>query len=97
MKAIEFPSTGAGEAWHLTKDATARLPRGRLPILVRVARGTVLVTQEGEPEDHVLEAGDEAVFPPGGHVVAWALTDAAISTREAVGSASRLQRYALAS
>jgi DUF2917 family protein len=30
------------------------------------------VTREGDPEDHVLRAGEAVVLPPGGKVVAWA-------------------------
>jgi hypothetical protein len=80
---IELPTTG--EAWELAKDATMRLPRRRSAILVRVERGTVLVTREGDLEDHVLEAPDEIILPAGGLAVAWAFTRAAISVREAGG------------
>jgi hypothetical protein len=51
-------------------------------MVVRVERGTVLVTREGDREDHVLEAGDELVLPRRGTAVAWAFTPAAVSTRD---------------
>ena len=68
-------------ASDLAENATMRLPRGRFATIVRVERGTVLVTREGDLEDHVLEAGDELVLPAGGLAVAWAFTDAAVSAR----------------
>jgi hypothetical protein len=66
------------EAFDLRNDDTLRLPRG-VAAAVRVERGTVLVTQAGDPEDHVLEPGDELRLPAGGVAVAWALTDARIA------------------
>jgi len=65
-----------------------RLPRGRFGTVVRVEHGSVLVTREGDPEDHVLGAGDEIVLPAAGLAVAWAFTDAAVSVREAASTAS---------
>jgi hypothetical protein len=70
-----------GETFELAADETMRLPRGRF--VVRADRGTVLVTQEGDLEDHVLEAGDELVLARQGLAVAWAFTDAAVTVREA--------------
>ncbi|HEX7487885.1 MAG TPA: DUF2917 domain-containing protein [Anaeromyxobacteraceae bacterium] len=68
----------AADVLVLRRDETLRLPRG-LELLVRVEHGTVLVTQEGDPDDHVLEAGDALVLPAGGLAVAWALDDARLS------------------
>ena len=51
--------------------------------IVRVERGTVLVTQEGDLDDHVLERGDEFVLSTPGLAVAWA-TNAALSICPAV-------------
>ncbi len=81
-------------AWELAENTAMRLPGGSFATMVRVERGTVLVTQEGDLEDHVLEAGDEFVLHPFGLAVAWAFTDAAVSVRRAAlagpkGSASR--------
>lgn len=78
---------GPGEGWELAENATMRLPRGRSTVIVRVERGTVLVTQEGDLEDHVLEPGDEIALGAGRLAVAWAFTEAAISVREAAPSA----------
>ena len=51
---------------------------------MRVERGTVLVTQEGDLDDHVLERGDELVLSRSGLAVAWAFTEAALSIHPAV-------------
>jgi uncharacterized cupin superfamily protein len=66
------------EALELRTDETVRLPRGR-DVVVHVERGTVLVTQEGDRDDHVLEAGDAFVVVAGGLAVAWALRDARLT------------------
>jgi len=62
--------------WQLRKDEISRLAGQRGPVAIRVECGTVLVTREGDPVDHVLRAGDEVVLPPRGKVVAWALEPA---------------------
>jgi len=72
----------ARQRWELAENQTMRLPRGRVATLVRVERGTVLVTQQGDHEDHVLERGDEIVVRRRGLAVAWAFTEATISLRE---------------
>jgi hypothetical protein len=41
----------------------------------------VMVTREGDLEDHVLERGDELLLPAGGLAVAWAFTAARLSVR----------------
>lgn len=66
------------ETWDLPENAAARLPGGRSAV-VHVERGTVLVTQEDDPEDHVLEAGEELVLRHRGLAVAWAFTEATLS------------------
>ncbi len=78
------PSTNDGhsERWELAANGTMRLPRRRKATVVRAERGTVVVTRRGDLEDHVLEPGDELVLPRSGLAVAWALTDATLSTRE---------------
>ncbi len=81
---------GRGGARNLAQNATLRLPRGRFGTVVRVDEGSAVVTQEGDREDHVLVAGDELLLPAGGLAVAWALTRAAISVREAPPTALRL-------
>jgi hypothetical protein len=84
-----IPSTGG--TWELAENATMRLPRARFAVVVRAERGMVLITQEGDPEDHVLEPGDEIVLPIGGLAVAWALAEAAIAVRHAALMGSNLQ------
>ena len=72
-----------GGTWVLQENATLRLPAGD-GVVVRIERGTVLVTQEGDLDDHVLEVGDELVLPGTGRAVAWAFTDAALSIQPAL-------------
>jgi DUF2917 family protein len=72
----------------LEQDETLRLPRGRFGIRARVERGTVIVTQAGDLEDHVLEEGDEVWLPSGGLVVAWAITPAVLAVAEGVAPAN---------
>lgn len=74
--------SGRWERRELAENDALRLPRRRGAVVVRVERGTVLVTRRGDLEDHVLEAGDELVLPRAGLAVAWAFTDAVISWRE---------------
>jgi len=78
-----IPEASTAGAWELAENTAMRLPRGSFATMVRVERGTVLVTQEGDLKDHVLEAGDEFVLRPSGLAVAWAFTDAAVSVRRA--------------
>jgi hypothetical protein len=68
--------------WDIAENATMRLPRRETSSVVRVERGTVLVTQEGDLEDHLLAAGDEVVIDSVGLAVAWAFTDASLTMRE---------------
>jgi Protein of unknown function (DUF2917) len=70
-------------AWDLAENAAMRVSRPGVAVVVRVDRGTVLVTRQGDVQDHVLEPGDELKVPRGGLAVAWAFTDARISVREA--------------
>jgi hypothetical protein len=67
---------------ELPENATLRLPSGRNGVIVRVVRGSVLVTQEGDPDDHVLGAGEELRLARTGLAVAWALSAAAVVVRE---------------
>ena len=77
------PTGNGAQVWELGKDATVRLPRWRKGLVARVERGTLIVTQAGDPEDHVLAAGDEVRLPPGGLAVAWALTPSLLAVRDA--------------
>lgn len=76
------PSSARG-AWELHENDAMALRRPWRETVVRVHRGTVLVTQEGDQEDHVLEPGDELLLGRRGRAVAWAFTDATLSLRAA--------------
>jgi hypothetical protein len=71
---------GASQA--LPKDGTVRITRYR-DVSVAVDSGVVLVTREGDLEDHVLEAGMELRLPRRGVAVAWALEPSTIRIEEA--------------
>jgi hypothetical protein len=67
---------GAGmlsTVWNAERDETRRLPPGPDGITVRVEEGLLLVTQAGDPEDHVLGPGQELRLEGQGLGVAWAL------------------------
>ncbi len=83
-------------AWDLPENATMRVSRRAIAVVVRVERGTVLVTRQGDLEDHVLELGDELFLPRGDLAVAWAFTEATISVREAVRTGMPLEPSRLA-
>jgi hypothetical protein len=68
-------------SWELGSNATLRLPRDPTQV-VRVERGLVLVTREGDGEDHVLEPGMELSLRAPGLVVAWALEPSTIRVEE---------------
>jgi hypothetical protein len=70
-------------SWRLGKNETSRLSGWRGPVAIRVESGVVLVTREGDPEDHVLRAGEAVVLPPSGKVVAWALEPARATVERA--------------
>jgi len=61
----------------LARDEVLRIPGGRESAL-RVDRGVVVVTREGDPEDHVLLPGMEVAVPGRGKTLAWALEPAVI-------------------
>ena len=61
-------------ARDMALDETFRLVPGREGLVLHVRRGCLLATQEGDPRDHVLEAGDEVRLTGTGVVVAWALS-----------------------
>lgn len=71
-------------SWALAADETRQVPGGRRgPVVVRVREGLVLVTREGDAHDHVLGAGNEALFPGEGRLAAWALEPALVTVAEA--------------
>jgi hypothetical protein len=58
---------------ELATDQLATVPRRRTHQRVRVACGSVWLTVDGEPDDHVLSRGDEWVLPPGKRALVQAL------------------------
>jgi nitrogen-specific signal transduction histidine kinase len=84
-------ATSGGGTWGLDRDEVMTLPRRRAATVVQVHRGTVLVTQEGDRDDHILEAGDELVVRRRGRAVAWAFTEATISLHAASAPAPRVE------
>jgi signal transduction histidine kinase len=79
MRTMTNPASSTDrERWELAENETMRLPHRHGAMVVRVERGTVLITQKGDHEDHVLEPGDELVVRRRGLAVAWAFTDAVI-------------------
>jgi hypothetical protein len=68
---------------ELSQDATIQLPPGRHGLVVRVERGVLLVTQEGDLDDHVLEPAQELRIPRGGLAVGWALAPATVVIKDA--------------
>ena len=92
MRTMSSP-TGREQVVELKRDATLALPRGASGARVQVLRGAVLVTQAGDPEDHVLRTGEVLTLPPGGLVVAWALEPSTVAVRGSLtaGAAEALQ------
>ncbi len=76
-------------SWRLEDNGTLRLRPGRDGLRVRCEAGTVLATFRGDPEDHVLEAGQELSFVGRGLVVVWALSDASVTARPARSPSQR--------
>ncbi len=87
--------SSADSVCDLDENEVMALPHGRAGSVVRVHGGTVLVTQEGDREDHVLEPGDELRLRRRGRAVAWAFTDATISLCPATAAGSRVAPRAL--
>ena len=63
---------------ELRENATLRLEPRRRGVTVRARAGSFLVTQEGDPIDHVLEPGDGFRTGRRRRVVAWALSGGAL-------------------
>lgn len=65
--------------WAIAENGTLPLRPGGRGLAVRCRSGTLLVTQEGDPLDHVLGPGDAFRSAPRGLVVVWALSDGAVA------------------
>jgi hypothetical protein len=71
---------------RLHDNDTLRLLPGRGGLVLTSRAGTFLVTQERDPEDHVLEPGGEVRTAGRGVVVVWALSDGAIGVEPALAA-----------
>jgi hypothetical protein len=71
---------------ELGRDATLRLPRRHGGQWLRVEQGQVVVTLEGDLEDHVLGPGEELVLSGEKLAVAWALEPSRLAGGELRGA-----------
>lgn len=69
--------------WEAARDATASFRPGSAGLVLEALRGTFLVTEEGDPADHVLGRGDVFRATSRGRVAAWALEAGALEVRGA--------------
>ncbi|HEY6107144.1 MAG TPA: DUF2917 domain-containing protein [Anaeromyxobacteraceae bacterium] len=65
----------------MAENGTLPLRPGGRGLAVTCRSGTLLVTQEGDPLDHVLRPGDAFRAAPRGLVVVWALSDGAVAVQ----------------
>ena len=83
----------------LPANGTLPVEPGRQGLVLCAESGVVMVTQTGDPEDHVLNAGDMLRLPRKGLVVALALAPARLTVKEvpsAACSARSMRREAAA-
>ncbi len=76
-----WSSEDGQEVRDLGRDQVLRLPGWREGSSVRVESGMIVITREGDPEDHVLQAGAELRVPGRGLAVAWALEPSRVQVR----------------
>lgn len=72
-------TTRTGQQLELPQDGLLRLRATGPGIHLGVEHGTLLVTREGDTDDHVLEAGEQLDLSGPGLVVAWALAPAKVA------------------
>lgn len=65
--------------WALAENRALPLRPGQRGLAVTCRAGTLLLTQEGDPEDHVLLQGDAFQAAPRGLVVVRALSEGAVA------------------
>jgi hypothetical protein len=68
---------------RLARDDVLGLDPGPGGVVLRGLAGTVLATQAGDPEDHVLEPGVAVHLPGRGRVVLWAFEPATVAVEPA--------------
>lgn len=78
----------------LSRDMTWRCPLGSHGLRLVCHEGAVWLTQEGDAEDHVVEAGEELWVGGSGLVVVQALRPARLSIQATPPSQSTLGREA---
>jgi hypothetical protein len=82
---ISMTMVVAREGWLdrrvLPRNATLRLPRPGRGAVVEVEHGLVIVTRQGDTEDHVLESGMAVTLCERGLAVAWALAPSTVRVR----------------
>jgi hypothetical protein len=69
----------AVETHRLDRDATLKLQPRRGHVIVAAEAGTCLVTQEGDPADHVVAPGESFTSRTKGAIAVWAFTPATIA------------------
>ena len=74
-----------GQELELGKDATWSARIGGSAVEVRCSRGVLLVTLEGDVEDHVLSEGESFVTTRRGRLAVWALEAARLRVKRWIG------------
>ena len=76
---------GEGQELDLGKDATWSARVGGSAVEVRCSRGMLLVTLEGDVEDHVLPEGESFVTTRRGRLAVWALEASRLRVKRWIG------------
>jgi hypothetical protein len=76
-----------GRELELPRGSTWSAVLGRAGLEVRCTRGLALVTVEGDPEDHVLSAGETFRTSHRGRLAVWALEPAGLRLTRPASSA----------
>ena len=78
-RARPAPAAAEEGRFALRRDATLRLRPPAGGLVLAALSGTLVVTQQGDRDDHVLTPGATLRVARRGLVVAWALSDASLS------------------
>ena len=71
-------------AWDLAENQAFRLIPGRDGVVIRVNSGCLVITQEGDPQDHVLLPGEDLRMSGIDAVVVWAMSPSSFVVTDAV-------------